>query len=174
MSAIDNRPPNLNLLSQVGFKFELARSPNFNYFIQKIDFPGMSLPTVPQANPFIKVPIPGDHIDFDSVKIYFKLDEDLRGYFEMYDWITALGKPENFSGSAAIYDKLAYDKASVFSDASLIILNNKMMPNINITFYEMLPIRLGGFTLETDATDINYLSSSLELRYRMYKYDYVT
>lgn len=174
MSAIDNRPPNLNLLSQVGFKFEIGRAPNFNYFIQRVDFPGMSLPTVPQSNPFIKVPIPGDHIDFDSIKIQFKLDEDLRGYFELYDWIVALGKPENFNGSAAIYERLPYDRAAVFSDGSLIILNNKMMPNINITFYEMLPVRLSGFTLETDANDINYLSASLELKYRMYKYDYVT
>ena len=174
MSATDNRPQNLNFLSQIGFKFEIARAPNFNYFIQKVFFPGVTLPTVFKPNPFVRDTVPGDQITYDSLTIEFKLDEDLRGYFELYDWITALGKPESFAQSAAIYNRPKYDKNSVYSEGSLIILNNKMMPNVQINFYDMVPQRLSGFTLQTDANDVNYISASLELNYLLYKYEYVT
>jgi hypothetical protein len=174
MSATDNRPQNLNFLSQIGFKFEIARAPNFNYFIQKVLFPGVTLPTVFKPNPFVRDTVPGDQITYDSLTIQFKLDEDLRGYFEMYDWITALGKPESFEQSAAIYRKPKYDINSVYSTGALTILNNKMMPNIQVTFLDMVPQRLSGFTLETDSNDVNYISASLELNYLLYKYEYVT
>jgi hypothetical protein len=174
MSATDNRPQNLSFLSQVGFKFEIARSPNFNYFIQKVRFPGVSLPELFEANPFVKSPVPGDHLEYEKLEITFKLDEDMRGYFDMYDWLTALGKPEDFSQSARIYQKPLYDEAPVFSQGTLIILNGNMMPNIQVIFYDMLPVRLSGFELQTDATDVQYITASMTLSYRMYKYDYVT
>lgn len=174
MSAIDNRPTNLNFLSQVGFKFEIARSPNFNYFIQKVNFPGVALPSLYQPNPFVKSPVPGDHLDYENITVTFKLDEDMRGYFDIYDWLTALGKPEDFSESAKIYQKPSYTSSPVFSQGSLIILNGNMIPNIQVNFYDMLPVRLGGFELRTDANNIEYITSSLELSYRMYRYDYVT
>ena len=72
MSAIDNRPTNLNFLSEVGFKFEISRAPSFNYFIQKVDFPGVTLPTVYRPNPFVRDTVPGDQISYDSLTVYFK------------------------------------------------------------------------------------------------------
>ena len=174
MSALDNRPGNLNLLSQVGFKFDIARAPNFNYFIQKVDFPGVTIPTVNAPNPLVKSPLPGDHLEYETVRIQFKLDEDLRGYFELYDWITSLGKPESFDQAKAIYAAKPYEKNGVFSEGTLVILNNKMMPNVKVTFQDMLPVRLSGFTLQTDANDIQYITASMELSYLLYKYEYVT
>lgn len=173
MSATDNRPQNLNFLSEVGFKFEITRAPSFNYFIQKVDFPGVTLPTVFRPNPFVRDTVPGDQISYDSLTIHFKLDEDLRGYFELYDWITALGFPENFDQSAAIYRRPAWDKNSVYSQGNLIILNNKMTPNIQVVFQDMVPEKLSGFTLETDSNNINYISASVQFNYLLYKYEYL-
>jgi len=173
MSALDHRPPNPNLLSEVGFSFEISRAPNFNYFIQKVDFPGVTLPTVYKPNPFVRDTVPGDQIAYDTLTIHFKMDEDLRGYFELYNWITALGFPESFEQSAAIYHRPVWDKDSVYSQGSLIILNNKMTPNIRITFEDMVPERLSGFTLQTDSNDINYITASVDFNYLLYKYEYV-
>ena len=173
MSATENRPQNLNFLSQLGFKLEIPRAPNFNYFIQKVIFPGVSLPNATQPNPFVNTPIPGDHLEYESLRVIFKLDEDFRGYLEMYDWIFALGKPESFKESAAIYHKPKYEKDGVFSDISLIVLNANMMPNIEFKFFDVLPKYLSGFNMESDANDVNYITATLELSYRMYKYNYL-
>jgi hypothetical protein len=173
MSAYSNNPSNLNFLGQVGFKFNLTRSPNFDFFIQKVDFPGVTLTPAEVPNPFVKTPIPGDHMDYESLKLTFKLDEDLRGYFEIYNWMKALGKPENFNQSANIYSRKAGDPNTVFSDGSLTILDANLNSNININFYDMLPTYLSGFTLQTDATDIQFITARMEFRYRMYDYSYV-
>jgi len=172
MNAITNNPGNINFLSQVGFRFDIARSPNFNYFIQRVEFPGVSLQPAQMPTPFVKVPLPGEHLDYDKLSITFKLDEDLRGYFEMYDWLTALGKPENFDQSSVIYKNKRYDEHAVYSDASLVILDANMNPNVTVNFYDMIPIRLSGFTLQTDANDIRFITASMEFSYRMYKYEY--
>jgi len=172
MAALDKVPTNINFLQQVGFKFEIPRSPNFNYFIQKVSFPGVSLPNVFEPNPFVKNNLPGDHIEYNPLKITFKLDENLKGYFEMYDWIYSLGKPDNFEKSSVIYKKPNYDANAVYSDCSLTILNSNMQPNVKINFYDVLPETLSGFELYTDATDINYITASMEFRYRYYKYEY--
>ncbi len=174
MSVTDKRPPNLNFLNEVGFKFELTRAPNFNYFIQKVQFPGITMPTVYKPNPLVRDTVPGDQITYDPLIVHFRLDEDLRGYFELYDWFTALGHPESLQQSAAIYRLPSYDKNSVFSQGFLTLLNNHMLPNVEIMFYDIVPEKLSGFTLQTDSNDINYLSASVQLNYRMYKYQYVT
>ena len=171
MSEYRKRPENLNFLQQVGFKFEIARSPNFNYFIQKVEFPGVNLPSVPQPTPFIRNPLPGDQIAYNPLRITFKMDEDFRGYFEMYDWMFALGKPENFDDSRNIYQKAPYEIDGVYSQGKLIILTSDMIPNMEITFYDMIPTNLSGFTLETDTNDIQYITAQIEFAYRMYKYE---
>lgn len=174
MSALESRPKNLNFLSQVGFKFEIARAPNFNYFIQKVQFPGVTLPVVFQPTPFVKNPLPGDHIDYDTLKISFKMDENFKGYFELYDWIVALSKPDNFNQSKTIYKKPTYEKDGVYSQGKLILLSSDMNPNLEITFQDMLPTQLSGFTLESDTNDVQYITAEIAFAYRAYKYEYLT
>ena len=48
-----------------------------------------------------------------------------------------------------------------------------MNPNISIQFYDVLPVYLSGFTLETDAKDIQFITASMKLAYRSYDYVYV-
>ena len=174
MPVLDSRPENLNFLSQVGFKFYLERAANFNYFIQKVNFPGITINPVIQETPFIKAPLPGNVINYDNLSIVFKIDEDFRGYFELYDWFTSLARNEDFDQSQQIYNKNRYEKDDIFSEGSLIILNSNMSPNIEITFQDMIPVSLSGFSLESDTDDITYITARLELAYRSYKYNYVT
>lgn len=173
MSAFSKRPSNLSLLQQVGFKFELPRAPNFNYFIQKVQFPGIALPNPTLPNPFVSNPMPGDQMKFDSLKVTFKMDEDFRGYFELYDWFWHLSKPEDFDDAFEIYNRPPADVEGIFNNGTLVILNSSMNPNIEIVFYDMLPASLSGFTLESDTNDIQYITAEVEFNYRVYKYKYL-
>lgn len=132
------------------------------------------MPTIYKPNPLIRDTVPGDQITYEPLNVTFRLDEDLRGYFELYDWFTALGHPENFDRSAIIYKLPSYDKDSVYSQGLLTLLNNHMLPNVQILFHDIVPERLSGFTLETNSNDINYLTASIQLNYRSYSYQYVT
>ena len=92
LTAIDNTPQNLNFLSPINFKFMLKRAPHVNFFIQKINIPGLSLPTIDVSNPLIKVPYAGDHLNYEELNISFKVDEDLQNYMEINTWLKSIGK----------------------------------------------------------------------------------
>lgn len=173
MSAYNKRPDNLNFLQQVGFKFQLPRAPHFNYFIQKVQFPGVQLPNPVLQTPFVNTPMPGDQMSFDRLKITFKMDENFRGYFEILDWIWHLSKPEDFDDSFEIYKRPPADVEGVFNNGTLVMLDSDMLPFLEITFWDMLPRRLSGFTLESDTNDIQYVTAEVEFDYRVYRYKYL-
>jgi hypothetical protein len=166
-------PQTMNFLSPAGFKFEIPKAPSFNYFIQAVDFPGIILPQMKASTPFANLNIPAEHMQWEDLSVTFKLDEDLRGYFEIADWITALGRPENFDASKKLYENKSYNIDSVFNQCSLVILNGNMQPNVQVDFYDVLPNKLSGFKMYSTAQDINYITATLTLSYRQYKYSYV-
>ena len=42
MTAIDNTPENRNFLSPLNFKFSIKKSPNMNFFLQKVNLPSIT------------------------------------------------------------------------------------------------------------------------------------
>ncbi len=62
MSALSNNPTSLNFLSPLNFNFRLKRPPNLNFFIQKVNLPGISFPSPNETNPFVNIPVAGDHL----------------------------------------------------------------------------------------------------------------
>jgi hypothetical protein len=169
-----NVPANKNFLSPVGYKLEIPRAPNFNYFIQSVDFPTISLQKVEAPTPFRPLNLPADHIQYDDIDIVFKLDEDLKGYFELYEWMKALGRPESGEQAKALYKKNPGDGEGIYSQVSLIVLSSNMQPNIEFVFKDVLPVRLSGFTLESNVNDIEYITARLTLSFRDFSYDYLT
>ena len=94
--AVKDQPTNRNYLSPVGYRFTLKRAPNVEFFVQRVRIPGLTLPVVERPTPFVKIPEPGDHLEFDTLSVTFKINEDLDNYLEIFDWMIALGKPEKF------------------------------------------------------------------------------
>lgn len=168
MSAIDNTPSNRNFLSPLNFKFQIKKAPHVNFFIQKVNIPSMSIPSPAPNNPFVKTPIPGEHINFGDLSITFKVDEELKNYLEIYNWLIALGKPENFEQYKAIQDKPITTGDGIYSDISLMILSSTKMPNYEITFVDAFPVDLSQLVFNTTDSDVNYIESSSTFKYTHY------
>jgi len=163
-------PQDINFLSPLGFKFSITKLPNFDYFVQSVDFPRLSLNVMQQVQtPFNRLTVVGDHVTFDEFSVTFKIDEDMYAYFELYDWIVGAGKPESFDQYAALN---AQPKGfGVITDANLIVLNSAMQPNISITFNDVIPIGLSGFTFDSTREDVSYLTATATFKYRQYIYE---
>ena len=78
---------NLNFLSPIGFRFQLQRAPNVEYFCQSVTLPTLSINEVPQISPFVNIPRPGDKVTYGEFAIRFRIDEDMTNYLEIHDWI---------------------------------------------------------------------------------------
>jgi len=169
MSALDNVPTNRNFLSPLNFKFQIKKSPNVNFFLQQVNIPGFSIQPTFQATPFVKIPKSGDHIDFEDLRIKFKVDEDLVNYMEIYDWLRDLGFPNSFQEYAIIASKPITSGMGIVSDISLLILNSNHNPKYDCVFKDCYPISISDVTFDTTQPDVQYIEAEAIFKYRIFE-----
>jgi len=181
MSAVDNQPTNLNFLAQNGFRFSIKRLPGVNYFCQAVSIPSVAVGAIDAVTPFGIVPHPGDRITYEPLDIKFKVDEDLRNYFEIQKWIEGLGHPDSLSQTRQLSQdinrtqvgntrKVGYYTTYV-SEATLSILSSAKNVNKTIYFEDCFPIALTELSFESTNTTIEYLEATVTFRYRKYRLD---
>lgn len=169
MSAIiDKTPENLNYLSPLNFKFLLKRAPHVEFFIQKVNIPRILLKQVDTGNHFVKVPYPGDHIDYGELRIVFKVDENLENYLEIHNWIKALGFPENYKEYKDIHKNASYTGKGLYSDITISVLSNIKTINYDVMFVDCFPITLSDLEFKTTDPDVKYLEASATFKYSYY------
>ena len=125
-------PQNINPLSPNGFQFSIQKLPDVSFFTQSVNLPGLMLGEPEFANPFVKQPIPGESIVFDQLQVQFIVDEGMENYLSLYNWIIALGFPQNYEQYAKFISesqKLATTELSKnYSDGFLTILGSNNQP----------------------------------------------
>lgn len=173
MSAIINQPSNKNFLSPLGFKFAIKRTPGVNYFVQSVIVPGMSLGSVDIPTPFVKLPFPGEHLDFADLVITFRVDEDLKNYREISDWMIALGKPKSFDQYTPLTNASQTSGSGVVSDATLTILSSAMNPVAEVYFSDVFPYDLTSLNFDSRNTSIEYIDVVASFKYTSYNITYL-
>ena len=74
MSALQNLPPNLSYLSPVGFRFQLQKFSEVDYFCQAATIPGVSLSTMPVQLPYKDIEEPGQEVTYEELTFRFIVD----------------------------------------------------------------------------------------------------
>jgi hypothetical protein len=179
MSALDNQPSNINFLGQNGFRFAIKRLPGVNYFCQAATIPAVSMSPVQSPTPFAAVPRPGDRITYDPLSIIFKVDEDLKNYFEIQKWLEGLGHPDSLDQTRQLSKNINNNLiagtrpvgyyTTFMSDAVLSILTSAKNVNRNIFFYDLFPLSLSELSFETTNRTIDYLEATATFSYRKYE-----
>lgn len=158
---------NKNFLSPINFKFTLKRAPHVNFFVQKVNLPGLSLPDIDVNNPLIRVPYPGDHLLYDELDVSFKVDEDLRNYMELHEWLRALGK-RSYDEYKTLASKGLTTGEAIRSDMTLTILTSNRNANYSVTFKDAFPTKLSGIGFDVTSEDVDYVEASATFRYVTY------
>jgi hypothetical protein len=166
MSTTDLLTSNKNFLSPLGFRFQIKKAPNLNFFVQTASMPTVSLGTVDVENPFVKIPFPGDKLTFGQLDISFKVDEDLTNYLEIFNWLMGIGYPDNFLQRRNIESTPTMSGQGVYSDLSLIITSNAYNPKHEVTFHDAYPINLTELQFDSTQTDVDYLTCTVSFAYR--------
>ena len=168
MGALARQPENFNLLPNQGFKFEIRRLPNVNWFIQSCTLPGVTLGEALHATPFIDGAFPGEKLTYDPIALSFAVDEDLTAWSEIQNWITGLGGPTGYEEYAKHVDM--YGSEAIMSDATLTIMNSNMLPNFEVLFHDIFPTSIGELSFDTSLGDVDYLKCSVTFRYLNYEF----
>jgi hypothetical protein len=164
---INNIPSNMNFLGQTTFQFSIIKLPTTNFFVQNAVIPAISLPSVGYGTPLTQIPYEGDHISFDPVPITFAVDEDLKNYIELFNWLSGMGFPEDTNQYAAIAGQRR--GFGIFSDAELIVLDAKHIPNVKFTFIDAFPTSLSEINLEYTDDDVEYRTCTATFAYQTFQ-----
>lgn len=170
--ALNDQPNNVNFLSPLGFNFAIKKLPNTNYFVQSVNVPSVQMGDAIMPTPFVNIPTIGDRISYAEFQVSFKVDEDLRNYIELYDWMVQLGFPEDFSQAKNIYEKqnnVDFMAEGPYSDATITILNSAMRPNLEVLFEDAYPISLSDLQFSATSPSVDYIECQVTFRYKLFR-----
>lgn len=159
------------MLSPIGFQFSIQRLATMNFFVQSVTLPGITATTIDQITPLRSVPTPGDKIEYSELEVVFKIDEDMKNYIEVFEWIRALGFPDTFDQYKELEDQPSYTGGGLYSDASLTILTSAMNPNIRIEIQDLFPVSLTPIEMSAVNPDIDYIEATASFRFLGYTFN---
>jgi hypothetical protein len=174
MSALDRNPTNPNVLQPNKFVLNFGRAPSMQYFCQSVSIPGIALSEVPQNTPFVDVYVPGEKAIYDMLSVTFLIDEELKAWIEMHDWIRAMTFPKDFAeyqnlGRLSRITSAAQSPKPQYSDASITVLSSSNTPYFRFKFYDCFPTSVSQFILS--ATDSPDTTMSADASFRFSYFD---
>jgi hypothetical protein len=172
----DSRQPDeLNYLRPVAFRFNIKNLPKVSYFVQSANIPTISLGTATQPTPFIDLPHPGDKFTHGELSIKFMVQEDLANYIELYNWIVALGFPDNRGQFRSYVESRGFDyrrpvrsEMPQLSDATLTILGSNNVAVASITYLECFPTSLSALDFDVSGGSAQYFYAVATFQYNMF------
>ena len=190
-SPISRQPTKLDYASPTQFKFGIHQLPKVEFFTTSAQVPAIALSDVVIPTPFKSIPIQGDQLTFDNLTINFIVDEFLENYLSLHEWMIGIGFPKsrkqfsnfktnisNTPASARNTQSTSDDIGDVqrpspnnalFSDATLTLLSNKNNPIVNVNFKDLYPVAMSALEYDQAATDVEYLSASVDFAYQIYE-----
>ena len=169
VGALQNQPTDVNFLITNRFRLVLRRAPSLVYFVQKCNLPGFSMGNPVQPSPFIDLPVPGDKIQYSDLNVTFPVDEQMKNYREIADWMIGLGFPKEWGQ----YVDIDTSVDGITSDIGLIIQDAKYNPLHTVTFYNAFPWSITDIDFDTQAEDTVIPSVTVVFKYSAWKFDEV-
>lgn len=167
----------LDNLDVNSYKIEITKLPLFNYKVKNVETPTVSLQGVEVPNPYQKMIVPGDTLNYTPISITFLVDENLYNYTAILHWLEGLGFPdsfEQFKELASNTDNPALRKKSYAQretcDITLHMLTNHRNSNRVLKLYNAFPITLSGISFTNSNTDAEVFEASVDFAFTGMKY----
>ena len=169
------------------FRIFLPIFPTTEWFVVSANIPGVTMGQATQPTPFVDMPLVGEKVVFDNFDMTFIVDEQLKNYMEMYNWVKNIGFPysgkEQFNKLARA-DNLDREKKirnptsvglgaatvstgdrNLYTDIRLDILSSKNNTVAHIFMYEAFPISLSSIEYSQQETDVSYATCTVSFVY---------
>ena len=157
--AVTNLTSNINLLSPTGFKLTINREKfaNTEYFITSFTIPDITISPVETRFRNAISFESGEPRAFSDLSFRFAIDEDMKNYTEIYDWIEENSLNGVNKGQVARHDMI------------LSVMSSHNNVNKQFQFKDAFPTSLGGVEFNSQSTDVEYLQADVTFRYNEFK-----
>jgi hypothetical protein len=166
-------PTNINTLHPNKFTLSFGRIPNMQFFCQGVSIPGVSLSEAVRNTPFVDLYSPGEKIIYDLLNVTFIIDEELKSWLEIHDWVRAMTFPSEFEEYVRL-GKLSKGvsggstKTPQYSDASITLYSSSNTPYYRFKFVDCFPISLSTFVVSASDSPENIMTADATFRYAYY------
>jgi len=152
------QPSNRNFLAPVGFKLSLELFKSVDFFCQQANLPGLSIPFTEVPTPFRSYPIvPGGGVSYDDLKVTFIIDEDLKNYYSIHEWIRINANSDQIEPGPIQY-----------SNGQLVILTSNFNSAFFIDYENLFPINLSPVEFDASVGDIEYFTADVTFKFQNY------
>lgn len=160
-------PTNKNQLSQLGFQFRVQRLPTVNFFLTRATLPGLTGNAPRVSTPFNPLPVAYDKLTYNEFSVTFKVDEDMKNWMEIFDWMVGIGFPTKFDERRLLVNNTGAGKG-IFSDGNLTVMTSAKNPNTQYMFKNLIPTSLTDLDFTTQDMDVTYLEATVTFSYDYY------
>ena len=163
------------------------------FFCTEVNIPGINLGNATQLTTLRDIPLPGTKLEFGDLSLTFLVDEKFDNFEEIYTWLRSLGFPADHTEYANLVEAgrdrfptqgkelsgvskfagregTAVNVGATLSDATLSILSAKNNVIKEVRFTDIFPTGLSGVGFSTQATDVQYLTSTVNFKYTLYDF----
>ena len=126
---------------------------------------------------------PGDELYYEDLYIKFLVDENLKNYYQVHDWMREIATPysskefkygrgtlESINRRTTEGDEKKYNPDQWKCDCSLFILSSNYQPVSEFVFRDSFPISLTTLSFDAGVPDVNYFTAEVVIRYNYYDY----
>ena len=150
-----------NYLSPLEFQVTVKRLPEVEFFTQALEIPSLTTAGLVVDKPFNYTHITPNKVSYSNLNLSFIVDESMKNYKSVMDWITGVSFPQNYNQFKNVKDS----EEGLTSDISIIMLNSNKNPNIIVNFIECFPISLSPIRLDTTAQQLIYPTAIASFTY---------
>ena len=191
-----SRQPTVFDYSQLNqFRLFMPIFPTTNWFVTRCNIPGVSMGQGVQATSLIDMPIVGDKLTYDDFYCTFIVDEQLKNYTEMHDWLVNIGfpsahsefnakeRPDQFKRPQQTIKNIEHQLTpSVYSDTDrdlycdidLFILSSKNNPVVKIQMIEAFPTSLTNIEYSSQESETSYAECTATFAFSYFTLESVT
>ena len=183
VDALHRQPTVFDYSQSNQFKVFLPIFPTTEWFVVRANIPSVTLGTADRFTPFVTIQMVGDHITYGDFSMTFIVDENLKNYMEMYNWVKNIGFPfehkqfnvlerpdygNRSGGQKYNAEKDTYSKANdqdLYTDILVQIMTGKNNLIAQCEIYEAFPITIGAIEYSQQETDMTYATCEVGFAY---------
>ena len=103
-----SQPTTYDYASPNQWRIRFDRLPLVTWFCTNANIPGITLGEAQFPTPMSDMPISGDKLTFDTLNIQFIVDEELKNYREIWEWLVGIGFPKQHSQFSSVLSSVLY------------------------------------------------------------------
>ena len=155
------QPSNRNFLNPIGYLLKLEKFEGVDFFCQTANVPDVTMPTTEVASPFRNLPIiPSGGVTFGDFTVRFIVDEDLKNYLSVYNWIRDVGNADQMARTTTEDD--------IYTLGQLHIVTSQYNPAFIVEYRNLFPVALTNLQFDATITDTEYITAEVTFRHQQF------